>query len=272
MIGNLDETIKQLLLKEGAFDPAEVDISFEAPNQEWSASISKPTINAYLYDIRENHQLRSYDWTMSRNQDRTATRKKVPIRGDLSYLITAWTKHVEDEHSLLGRLLVVLSRHQILPEDVLQGELKKLDIPIHATTAQPDGIFKNPADFWSALDNPIKPSINYVVTVPVDLEIAFTSPIVWTKTIDVKELEKTEVEEIVQIGGTIHEKGNPDATIAQAIVVVKEAGMTAKTDAFGKYTLPKLQRGSYTFLIVAPERPTKEIKVVIPSASYEIEL
>ena len=55
MISDLNETIKQLLIKKGAFDPAEVDIRFETPSREWSASISKPTVNAYLCDIRENH-------------------------------------------------------------------------------------------------------------------------------------------------------------------------------------------------------------------------
>ena len=80
MISDLDETIKQLLIQKGTFDPVEVDIRFEAPDQEWSASISKPTINIYLYDIRENHQLRSYEWAVERNEDSTATGKRLPLR------------------------------------------------------------------------------------------------------------------------------------------------------------------------------------------------
>ena len=61
MINDVDEAIKQLLIKEKAIDPADVDISFDAPDKEWSSSISKPTVNVYLYDFRENHQLRSFD-------------------------------------------------------------------------------------------------------------------------------------------------------------------------------------------------------------------
>jgi len=272
MINDVDEAIKQLLLKEKAIDPADVDISFDAPDKEWSSSISKPTVNIYLYDVRENHQLRSFEWTVERNRDRTATRKKAPLRGDLSYLITAWTKHVEDEHRLLGRLMVILSRHQILPEDVLQGVLKGLEYPIHASTAQPDGLLKNPADFWGALDNKIKPSINYVLTIPVDLEVTFTAPMVWTKTVEFKELDKPEPEELVQILGKVHEQGKPDQGIAQVKVIVKEAGMTATTDESGKYSFRNLQRGTYTFKVVAQGRPAKELKVFIPSENYEIEL
>ena len=80
MISDLNETIKQLLIKKGAFDPAEVDISFDTPNREWSSSISKPTVNAYLYDIRENHQLRSTEWVVEKDPNGIATRKKNPSR------------------------------------------------------------------------------------------------------------------------------------------------------------------------------------------------
>lgn len=272
MISDLDETLKQLLTKKMPLDPGEVNITFDAPDRKWAGSQSKPTVNFYLYDLRENHELRSNAWTVERNQNGIATKKKAPLRVDLSYLVTVWTKHVEDEHRLMGQLLVVLSRHPILADDVLQGMLKGLDYPIRATAAQPDGLFKNPADLWSALDNQLKPSINYVVTLPMDLDIAFTAPIVSTKIIEVKELEKGEVEEIVQVGGVVHETGNPDAGIARATVIVKEARMTTKTDDSGRYVFPKLQRGSYTFQVVAAGRPTREVQVVIPNDSYEIEL
>ena len=56
MISDLNESIKELLTKRGLLDPAEVDIKFEMPNRSWSASVSKPTVNIYLYDVRENHQ------------------------------------------------------------------------------------------------------------------------------------------------------------------------------------------------------------------------
>jgi hypothetical protein len=58
MISDVDETIKQILIKEGKLDPAEVDIVFDMPDREWSGSISKPTVNIYIYDIRENTEFR----------------------------------------------------------------------------------------------------------------------------------------------------------------------------------------------------------------------
>jgi hypothetical protein len=272
VINDLDESIKQLLIKKGALNSTEVNISFEAPSRDWTTSQSKPAINIYLYDIRENHELRSYEWTVERNNNRTATKKKAPLRVDLSYLVTVWTKDVGDEHRLLGHLMAVLCRHPSLPEEILQGALKGLEYSIHASAAQPDGLFKNPADFWSALDNQLKPSINYVVTLPIDLDITLTAPIVWTKAIEVKEAGTEEVEEIVQIGGIVHEKGKPEAGVASATVVVKEAGMTAKTDDKGHYSFAKLEKGKYTFQVSAPGWTAKEARMVVPSDDYNIEL
>lgn len=271
MINDLDESIKQLLIKKGALNSTEVNISFEAPSRDWASSQSKPAINIYLYDIRENHELRSYEWTVERN-NRTATKKKAPVRVAFSYLVTVWTKDMGDEHRLLGHLMAVLCRYSFLPEEILQGALKGLEYPVPASTAQPDGLVKNPADFWSALDNQLKPSINYVITLPVDLDITLTAPIVSTKTIEVKESGKEEVEEIVQIGGIVHEKGKPEAGIVNAMVVVKEAGMTAKTDDEGHYSFAKLEKREYTFQVSAPGWTAKETRMVVPSDDYNIEL
>jgi hypothetical protein len=272
VIKDLDESIKQLLIEKGALNLTEVNISFEAPDRDWAASQSKPAINIYLYDIHENHELRSYEWTVERNNNRTATRKKTPLRVAFSYLITVWTKDIGDEHSLLGHIMAVLCRHHCLPEEILQGGLKGLEYPVHASTAQPDGLVKNPADFWSALDNQLKPYIDYVVTLPVDLDITLTAPVVFTKTLEVKEAGKKEVEEMAQIGGIVHEKGKPEAGIVNAVVTAKEKGMTAKTDNEGHYSFAKLEKGKYTFQVSAPGWTAKEIRMVVPSDDYNIEL
>jgi hypothetical protein len=272
VINDLDESIKQLLVKKGALNSTEVNISFEAPSRDWASSQSKPAINIYLYDIHENHDLRSYEWTVERNNNRTATKKKTPLRVDFSYLVTVWTKDVGDEHRLLGHIMAVLCHHSFLPEEILQGALKGMEYPVHASTAQPDGLVKNPADFWSALDNQLKPYIDYVVTLPVDLDIALTAPVVWTKTLEFKETRNGEVEEIVQIGGIVHEKDKPEAGIGNGTVVVKESGMTVKTDNEGHYSFAKLEKGEYTLQISAPGWTAKEIRMVVPSDDYNIEL
>ncbi len=186
MLNNLDETIKQLLVKKGALDNRAIDISFEMPDREWSASLSKPTINIFLYDIRENHRLRGTEFSLTRDQNGNTTKKKNASRIDISYLVTVWTNDIADEHRLLWHVLATLFRFQELPEDILSKPLSDKKYSIISTCAQPDGLFNNPADFWSSLDNEIKPSINYVVTLPLDTDMAFTAPMVRTRTLKFK--------------------------------------------------------------------------------------
>jgi hypothetical protein len=271
MISDLDETIKEILTKKGAIDPAEVDISFETPDQEWSASISKPTINVYLYDIRENHRLRATEWEITKDNNGNSTKKKVPSRIDFTYLVTVWTNDILDEHRLLWHVLHTLFRYHKLPEDVLSGQLREQEYPVKASAAQPDGLFNNPADFWSALNNEIKPAINYVVTLPLDTDIAFTAPMVRTKVLQVKPPD-TDVEQLVQITGMVYEAGKPDKGIPEARVVAKEARMTAMTDDKGEYSFPKLSIGEHTFQVLVAGKKVQEKSVTIPSTSYDLEV
>lgn len=60
MISDVDETLKQLLIKKVPLDPAEVEINFEASDREWAASVSKLTVNLYLCDMCENYGLHNY--------------------------------------------------------------------------------------------------------------------------------------------------------------------------------------------------------------------
>ena len=271
MFNELDDSIKQLLITRAPLDPAEISISFEAPNREWAASQSKPAVNIYLYDIRENHELRSYGWNEDRKEN-ISTKKKTPIRVDLSYFITVWSKHVADEHRLLGRIAAALMLFPILPEDVLQGALKGCGYPVHAAAAQPDGILKNPADFWTTMESQIKPSINYMVTIPMDLSISITASLVFTKVLDVKDKEGGEIEEMLQIGGTVYSKDKTGQVVPNALLMIKELNITTTSDVNGKYKLPKIGRGDYTFKVSAPKKAVKEVKVVVPGENYNVEI
>ncbi|HEY79296.1 MAG TPA: DUF4255 domain-containing protein [Dehalococcoidia bacterium] len=271
MISDLGETIKQLLTKKGLLDSAEVDIKFETPNREWSASISKPTVNIYLYDIRENHQLRGTEWAITKDENGRATRKKNPSRIDISYLVTVWASDPADEHRLLWHVLRTLFRYPELTDELLTGQLVGSPCPIKAATAQPDGLFNNPADFWSSLDNEIKPSINYVVTLPLDTDVEFTAPEVRTKVLEFTPPD-TDAERMVQITGMLYKAGKPTQGIPEARVVAKEAGMTATTDEQGRYSFPRLAMGEHTFQVLVSGKKVKETPVTIPSTSYDLEL
>jgi hypothetical protein len=271
MIADLDETIKQLLIKNGKVDHGEVDIKFDTPNREWSASLSKPTINLYLYDIRENHELRGTEWIIERNGNNTATKRKNARRINLSYLVTVWTNNIEDQHNLLWSVLSTLVRYPTIPQELLHGQLGKQQYPVIASAAQPDGLFNNPADFWAALDNEIKPSFSYVVILPMDPDLAFTSAITRTSSLAVKRPD-AEAEIITAIYGTVYAKGQPEKVMADAMIVAKEANMTARTNDQGRYSFTRIPAGQHSFQVTVPGGKPKVITVTVPDKNYDIEV
>jgi hypothetical protein len=127
--------------------------------------VSKPTINIFLYDIRENHELRSNERYLSRS-GASGTETRAPARVDVTYLISVWTTDVSDEHRLLGGLLTTLLRYPVLPKEVMKGSMASQSFPLRAWIAQPDRT-PNVWDFWGGLDGRLKAGISYVVTLAV---------------------------------------------------------------------------------------------------------
>lgn len=162
MIQDLDDTLKTLLVQKVPLDPALVDIVFEMPTKDWATGIQKPTVNLFLYDLRENLDLRSNEAVVQR-RGALADAERPPVRVDLTYLVTVWTSDVADEHQLLGSLLGTLLRHPVLPAEVLKGAMQTQPLPLRAWIAQPERT-PNAWDFWSSLDGRLKAGISYVVT------------------------------------------------------------------------------------------------------------
>jgi hypothetical protein len=181
MIDDLDRTVEELLTRELA--PAlveQVDISFAAPDSDFPpSSVTLPAVDLFLYDVRENTELRSAAWIVERQFERKpngeiaerAIKQRSPVRVDCSYLITAWssessTTRALDEHRLLSEVMKVLLRHPTLPEVLLQGALKGQEPPLPATTLQP-GRLQSVGEFWQALGGKPKAALNYTVTIGV---------------------------------------------------------------------------------------------------------
>src|SRR5919112_2219603 len=123
MLADLDETLRTLLRRElerHGFDG--VEVAFDAPSREWSGQLSSPTVNLFLYDLRESQDARQSEWSTNRGNGK-ARDVRPPMMMECSYAVTAWTQAVEDEHRLLSQVLGVLFAFPELPVEVLTGRL-----------------------------------------------------------------------------------------------------------------------------------------------------
>ncbi len=167
MIGQVDEALRQLVKTE-ALAGSEIEVVFDAPTKDWSSRRNSPTINLFLYDIREDVRRRERGWTEDRAPDGTViSRRPAPRYYKLSYLATAWTQRTEDEHRLLDSLLRGFLKFEALPEELVVGELAEPRLPVPLSIGVPPPDDRPSPDVWSALGGELKPSLEIVVLAPI---------------------------------------------------------------------------------------------------------
>lgn len=174
MIEDLDRTLEELLRRElppGIVE--QVAITFAAPDEQFPpTSVTLPALDLFLYDVRENRELRSNEWVVTRKSDGTATKQHPPVRVDCSYLITAWPSSnapnpAHDEHHLLGEVMRVILRHPTIPSNMLQASLRDQQPDLPTVSIQP-GKLQSLAEFWQALGGKPKAALNYTVTMALE--------------------------------------------------------------------------------------------------------
>ncbi len=281
MINDLDETLRQLLIKELPVKNGEIDIKFDQPKREWSARISKPTVNLFLYDVRENNVLRQHQWEQLHEENGKVTRKRSPMRLDCFYMLTTWAADPDDEHLLLSRCLLALFRYPILPEERLVGAMRSQPFEVQARLAAHDRL-TNPAEIWSSLDNEMRPSVSYIVSLAMDPWQEMIEPAVRTFTFNVGQSytpqqeqslqEGGEGEGLIYFGGSIREKGNSQKPLAGIQVAVKGTGFFTTSDAKGHYRLGGLPPGSYTLVVWPPEGKPIEQLVTLPAGESDYDV
>jgi hypothetical protein len=286
MLADLDESIKKLLVEELPIKNGEIDVKFEQPKREWSAKLTKPTVNFFLYDLRENVQLRRSQWDSMNGgsaRQNLAMMKKAPHKVDCYYMITSWAAEPEDEHRLMTRTLMALFRHPFLPDHVLQGTVQNPKSPINTYIARHDKL-TNPAEVWSALDNEMRPSVSYSVTLTLDPWTEVTGPVVRTYTLRAGQSTSLPVYqqfdddtpdiERVFIGGTIRSKTKDKEPQAGLEVAIKGKGWFDTTDEEGQFKLGSMPPGDYTLVVWPAKGKPKEKTIQVPATDgdYDLEI
>jgi hypothetical protein len=204
-------------------------------------------------------------------------RRRMPFRVECHYLLTAWANNPEDEHRLLWRILGALIRYQVIPSELLKGDLATQEWPVHVKVAQPEGIIKNPSDFWSSMEAPIKPSINFVATLPLDPSLAWELPLVLTRRVKVypgiSNVVGFELPPI-QFGGWVLSRtgdGGRLTSVPNANVEIVGRGITTTSDEVGRFRFDAIPHGKYTLRATADEG-TGEREIELPGEEYDLVL
>jgi Pvc16 N-terminal domain/Carboxypeptidase regulatory-like domain len=273
MLADLDESLRRLLKRELAkhgFDG--VEIVFDAPDKEWSAGLSTPTVNLFLYDLREAIDYRPVDWTPEAdNNGRRDLRP--PLRVDASYAVTGWTRDVQDEHRLLSQIMAIMYAFPELPSDILNGTLMSQDLerfPLKTRVAQARQDAKS--DFWTAVGGQYKASIDYIVTVSCESgTVLERGPQTRMQTVYIldKDVPTRRLAELNRVGGIVSDaEGEP---VANAWVVLTGVGWAA-SDANGRFIFNRVPVGEYTCLARGPDGAEAQAKLSVPGGRLDLTL
>ena len=173
MINEVDESLRNLVTAE-VINGADVDVLFDAPTRDWAGRRNTPTIDLYLYDIREDLRRRETGLIEIRDEQGIVVERRPPPRYfKLAYLITAWTQRPEDEHRLLSAILACFLRHDIMPDSALTTLLRELETPLQVMIAYPPPENRQVSDVWTSLGGDLKPSVDLVITIPLQPDMLY---------------------------------------------------------------------------------------------------
>ena len=217
VIHEVDSALRALIDREEEL--RDVEVVFDAPTRDWASRRTTPTVDVYLYDIREDMRRRERGVLNEYNEDETRIigRHLPPRHFKLSYLVTAWTQRPEDEHRLLSALLAVFIRYDAMPDDLLGGPLAELGLPVPLTVGLPPPEDRGFADVWSALGGELKPSIDVVVSAPINTGQQFPlgKPVTTPPIFNFGGSRTVPVSEQVSLGSAVPEQSSAAAEPAE---------------------------------------------------------
>jgi hypothetical protein len=281
MIRDLSRTLRAMLTQlELPAELAAAQIAFDRPTETFTPG--QTTVDLFLYDIRENLELRNAEPTIERINGH-AVRHPPPMRVDCTYLVTAWpvggTELPLQEHHLLGQALLVFARSPTIDSSFLQDSLKGQQPPLPLIVSRTEGL-KEPAEFWSAIGGRLRPSLS--VTVTIGLEVfAAGKPVALVTAEEIRMGQRAGREEQLlpgaedrlRIGGRV--LAADGAAIAGANVSLVEGDLSTTTGADGRYVIGPVAPGRYTLRAQSGAltgTATVTIPHTPPPGNYDVQL
>ena len=159
-ISEVDQGFERLLREGLSFSEQAGDISFETPNDTWAASLSRLTINVFLYQVERSAQP-SRSPVVRAGEDGTGLRRRPQPMIDLGYMVSVWAGGPRDEHQLLSDVVSLLAGAQTFPESVAPtGVSSSVSLAL--------GGQLSPRDIWQGIGGKLRPSLLINATVAAD--------------------------------------------------------------------------------------------------------
>ena len=269
-IADLDEALRSLLRRELRRHGFEgVDVAFDAPSKEWSGKLTNPTVDLFLYDLREAG-LRAHSAASEQRANGTAVVSPPALQLELTYAVTAWTKAVEDEHRLLSQVLGILFSYRRLPPEVTDGALDGGALLARAETSvgRPR---EEKADFWTSVGGQYKASIDFVVHTEIASGAAFVrGPEVRTQTVRTRIAggPARTLTEFHRISGTVSDADG--RRVADAWVALPAAGLWTATGRDGRFRFDRVQRGTHHVVARTAAGGEAEGALDVPGGSLDL--
>lgn len=272
MFHDLDDTLRRVL--DDTVAPIELRnaaVSFETPDKNYAPA--EATVNLYLYEVKENRELRD-PLPITQRIGNGYVQRQSPLRVDCTYMVTAWSNQVGaakivEEHRLLGQALLWLSRFPTVPSTYWQGSLLNQPFTPPTLVAQMDNN-KAAGEFWTALGTPPRPTFNLSVTIAMELGLEEPAPAVLIHDLRLLDKDKPSLEQRwFQIVGRVSEAANPANFLDGAEVQLVETAQAVITNDQGQFTFSKLPPGLYTLEVSKAGFANQSKAIAVPPAAAD---
>jgi uncharacterized protein DUF4255/carboxypeptidase family protein len=267
-IADLDEALRTLVKRELEKHGFEgVEIAFDAPSKEWSGKLTGPTVDLFLYDMREALD-RATATPSERRTNGVAVISDPPLQLELTYAVTAWTKAVEDEHRLLSQVLAILFSYSDIPQDVIAENASTTLARAETSVGRPR---EEKADFWTSVGGQYKASIDYVVQIVIESGVTFIrGPEVRTTTIRTLQVDspRSTLEELHRVGGTVTDQDG--APLYGAWIALPASGRWAASDHDGRFTFQRVAVGKHQIVARTADGHEATATVTVPGGRCDL--
>ena len=162
MIAETDQALAAVL-KTKVIGTAPINIAFDPPSRPWIQALKAPTVNLFMYDLRENVQRRESVYESIRDDEGKVIARRPPMqRWDLHYTVSVFAPNVIVEHKVLAAIVRYFATLDVLPVEVLPPTLAEPGYPVlvNAGGGMKRGMFLNYA-------GDLKAGLELTVTVPM---------------------------------------------------------------------------------------------------------